>query len=183
VELERLAENRRRWQKVEHELTDVIPLTSEVRFRFMASDEGGEDIVEAALDDVSVRAFQDPTTLIDPTSPPDAPTLARLASVVPNPYGAFGTIRLSVPSPPRRVTLRIYDVSGRLVKTLLDERALAGVRAVLECAGIKNILSKSLGTSNPHNQVGATINALERLEDPLEVAKRRGVPVRKVFEG
>ena len=60
---------------------------------------------------------------------------------------------------------------------------LGGVRAVLECAGIKNILSKSLGTSNPHNQVGATINALERLEDPLEVAHRRGVPVRKVFEG
>lgn len=58
-----------------------------------------------------------------------------------------------------------------------------GVRAVLECAGIKNILSKSLGTSNPHNQVGATINALERLEDPLEVARRRGIPVRKVFEG
>ena len=58
-----------------------------------------------------------------------------------------------------------------------------GVRAVLECAGIKNILSKSLGTSNPHNQVGATINALERLEDPMEVAKRRGIPLRKVFEG
>ncbi|MFQ5568786.1 MAG: 30S ribosomal protein S5 [Rhodothermales bacterium] len=58
-----------------------------------------------------------------------------------------------------------------------------GVRAVLECAGISNILSKSLGTSNPHNQVGATINALERLEDPMEVAKRRGVPLRKVFEG
>ena len=58
-----------------------------------------------------------------------------------------------------------------------------GVRAVLECAGIKNILSKSLGSSNPHNQVGATINALERLEDPMEVAKRRGIPLIKVFEG
>lgn len=58
-----------------------------------------------------------------------------------------------------------------------------GVRAVLECAGLKNILSKSLGSSNPHNQVGATINALERLEDPMEIAQRRGVPLRKVFEG
>jgi len=58
-----------------------------------------------------------------------------------------------------------------------------GVRAVLECAGVSNILSKSLGSSNPHNQVAATIDALEQLEDPLEVARRRGIPLKKVFEG
>ncbi len=58
-----------------------------------------------------------------------------------------------------------------------------GVRAVLECAGYTDILSKSLGSSNPHNQVKATINALQRLEDPLEVAKRRGVNLAKVFDG
>lgn len=58
-----------------------------------------------------------------------------------------------------------------------------GVRAVLECAGYTDILSKSLGSSNPHNQVKATMDALRRLEDPLEVAKRRGVPLARVFEG
>lgn len=58
-----------------------------------------------------------------------------------------------------------------------------GVRAVLECAGVRDILSKSLGSSNPHNQVAATMDALARLEDPLEVAQRRGIPLRKVFEG
>ncbi|MFO8233571.1 MAG: 30S ribosomal protein S5 [Longimonas sp.] len=58
-----------------------------------------------------------------------------------------------------------------------------GVRAVLECAGLTNVLSKSIGTSNPHNQVKATINALESLEDAMEVARRRGIPLEKVFNG
>lgn len=58
-----------------------------------------------------------------------------------------------------------------------------GVRAVLECAGYTNVLSKSLGSSNPHNQVAATINALAKMEDALEVARRRGIPLEKVFNG
>jgi small subunit ribosomal protein S5 len=58
-----------------------------------------------------------------------------------------------------------------------------GVRAVLECAGYRNVLTKSIGTSNPHNQVKATINALADTEDALEVARRRGIPLEKVFNG
>ena len=58
-----------------------------------------------------------------------------------------------------------------------------GVRAVLECAGIRDILSKSQGSSNPHNQVAATMNALAQLEDPSEVAKRRGISLDKLFRG
>ena len=58
-----------------------------------------------------------------------------------------------------------------------------GVRAVLECVGLTDVLSKSIGTSNPHNQVGATLDALSQLEDPSEVAKRRGIPLEKVFNG
>src|SRR5690625_1026371 len=57
------------------------------------------------------------------------------------------------------------------------------VKAILDVAGVQNILSKSLGTSNPHNMVKAAYEALKQLTDPLEVAQRRGVSVKKVFEG
>ncbi|MDZ7771469.1 MAG: 30S ribosomal protein S5 [Balneolaceae bacterium] len=57
------------------------------------------------------------------------------------------------------------------------------VKALLDIAGITNILTKSTGSSNPHNMVKATYNALKNLTDPVEVAERRGIPVEKVFEG
>jgi small subunit ribosomal protein S5 len=57
------------------------------------------------------------------------------------------------------------------------------VKAILDVAGVQNILSKSLGSSNPHNMVKAAYEALKQLSDPVEVAQRRGVSVSKVFEG
>jgi len=48
---------------------------------------------------------------------------------------------------------------------------------------VHNILSKSQGSSNPHNMVKAAFKALSELTDPVEVAKRRGVSLNKVFEG
>jgi small subunit ribosomal protein S5 len=54
------------------------------------------------------------------------------------------------------------------------------VRAVLECAGVHDVLSKSLGSSNPINIVHATVAALKGLERPEAVAARRGLPLEDV---
>ena len=54
------------------------------------------------------------------------------------------------------------------------------VRAVLECAGVHDVLSKSLGSSNPINIVHATVAALKALVRPEEVAARRGLPLEDV---
>jgi flagellar hook assembly protein FlgD len=53
-----------------------------------------------------------------------------LARNVPNPFGSETAIRFSVPAPGRRVTLRIFDVRGREVATLLEEEEVAGSRTV-----------------------------------------------------
>ena len=56
-----------------------------------------------------------------------------------------------------------------------------GVRAVLELAGIRDILAKSLGTTNPINMLRATVNGLQNLRRPEEVAKMRGLRIKDVL--
>ncbi len=57
------------------------------------------------------------------------------------------------------------------------------VRAVVELAGISDLLSKSQGSSNPHNVVKATFDALLRMRSAESIAKQRGVSLEKVFNG
>ncbi len=57
------------------------------------------------------------------------------------------------------------------------------VKNLLDVAGVHNILSKSQGSSNPHNMVKAAFQSLKDLTDPVEVAQRRGITMNKVFEG
>ena len=62
-------------------------------------------------------------------------------------------------------------------------KAGGAMRAVLESVGVHNILAKSKGSSNPHNLVKATFNALLELRDAKAVADQRGVSLEKVFKG
>jgi small subunit ribosomal protein S5 len=57
------------------------------------------------------------------------------------------------------------------------------MRAVLESVGVKNVLAKSKGSSNPHNLVKATFAALLEMRDAVAIAERRGVKLDKVFNG
>ncbi len=57
------------------------------------------------------------------------------------------------------------------------------MRAVLESVGVKDVLAKSKGSSNPHNLVKATIKALTNMRDARTVAQERGISIEKVFRG
>lgn len=57
------------------------------------------------------------------------------------------------------------------------------MRAVLESVGVQNVLAKSQGSSNPHNVVKATIDALSQMRDAVAVSKQRGISMEQVFNG
>ena len=79
-----------------------------------------------------------------------------------------------------------YGAGRVLIKPAADGTGvIAGgaMRAVLEIAGVHNVLAKSQGSSNPHNVVKATVDALTKMRDANEVARQRGISLHKVFEG
>jgi small subunit ribosomal protein S5 len=57
------------------------------------------------------------------------------------------------------------------------------MRAVLESAGVTDVLAKSLGSANPHNVVKATFEALALLREPISVSRTRRISLKKVFNG
>lgn len=57
-----------------------------------------------------------------------------------------------------------------------------GVRAVLELAGVKDVLTKQMGSSNPHNVVKATLSALLSMRDARMIANERGISIQELFQ-
>jgi small subunit ribosomal protein S5 len=79
-----------------------------------------------------------------------------------------------------------YGAGKVLIRPAADGTGvIAGgaMRAVLEIAGVQNVLAKSLGTSNPHNVIKATIDALSKLRSPLTIARERGISLERVYNG
>ena len=77
-----------------------------------------------------------------------------------------------------------YGAGKVLIKPASDGTGViagGGMRAVLEIAGVQNVLAKSQGSSNPHNVVKATVDALSKLRSPLHVARERGKSVNQLF--
>ena len=86
---------------------------------------------------------------------------------------------------PHEVTARFGGSEVLLIPASEGTGMKAGgaMRPVLESAGVKDVLCKSKGSSNPHNLVKATIQALCELRDAKQVAENRGVSLDVVFKG
>lgn len=127
VRIETLGTSDRSWRLVERYLPDFITPTAQMRFRFVARDDAPGSIVEAAIDDFSIAAYEQPSSAVPVATPAPAHELT-LAAVTPNPFNPSAEIRFFVPEPGTKVTLAIYDATGREVRVLAAGELMAGER-------------------------------------------------------
>lgn len=86
---------------------------------------------------------------------------------------------------PHEIFVKLGAARVMIKPAAIGTGVIAGgsMRAVLESAGVKNVLTKSLGSNNPHNVIKATIKGLMMMREPLDIAKTRTISVKKVFNG
>ncbi|MCC7141847.1 MAG: M20/M25/M40 family metallo-hydrolase, partial [Candidatus Eisenbacteria bacterium] len=121
--LERVLDSVRPFTQAQfRDLETVLPLTGQMRLRFVAEDVSGASLVEAALDDVTIRAFFPAEVALESVAP------ARLALSAPRPNPGSGDVAMNLVLPTRSaVTVSLHDPSGRRVRSLLEKTLDAGV--------------------------------------------------------
>ncbi len=126
VFLENTAANANWWSRHEYNLTDYIELTNQVQIRFIATDDGGGSIVEAAVDDFMLLATGTP--LADTEDNSDSLPGGIISCGV-SPLHSNTIISFRLPDP-TTARLDLYDVSGRRVQSLLHKEMSAGIHSV-----------------------------------------------------
>jgi hypothetical protein len=129
IPLESTTASNNSWVRMEFDLEAIIQRTDAVRLRFTASDLGYDSLVEAAVDDVSIENQPAPMEAGDAA----APLVFALHRISPNPcVVAPAGIAIGYDLPkPGEVSLRLYDVTGALVRTLADGARAAGSASIL----------------------------------------------------
>jgi subtilisin family serine protease len=122
VQLETLNDRYNSWTQVSFDLMSILPLTSQMRFRFVACDTGAETLVEAAIDDVSIIGVPRDPAAVAPLAP--KPVTALFANR-PNPFATETTLSFRLAAP-GQVSLTVYEPSGRQVRTLVNGTLPAG---------------------------------------------------------
>lgn len=123
---ESLNANRRVWDRVTIDVMALYPAPSQVKARFVASDYSLASVIEAAVDDFEVLAVFGATAVeAQPVTATGIPAASYLAPAEPNPFNPKTTLRYGLAAE-SRVELRIYDVRGTLVRTLVDTSQPAG---------------------------------------------------------
>jgi hypothetical protein len=128
-ELERITNMRNWWERVTIELTDLIALTDQVQFRYVACDLNLPTLVEAAIDDFSIEVFVGQATAAPGDGDAPARPLFVLGQNHPNPFNPQTTISFMVPDA-GPVQLTVFGVDGRKVATLLQRPLSAGTHEV-----------------------------------------------------
>ena len=123
VLLESSTADERFWKSFDHDLTGRLPDPSSVRFRFTAQDQPPEQLLEAALDDFTI--YDGGGASFTPPPPADLSPELHLAAPSPNPSAGAARLRFSLPSA-GHVSLRVHDVRGARVATLVNGRLPAG---------------------------------------------------------
>jgi hypothetical protein len=129
VSLENTNQSIQSWIPQEFYINEYIDLTDQVRVRFVASDEAPEGVVEAGVDEFSIIGYVESATAVAKDDW-QGTRRVELSQNVPNPFNPMTTIRFSVPTPGRKVSLRVFDVTGRHVAALLDNDLVSGSRTV-----------------------------------------------------